>query len=62
MFTLADLAGTKAYKKWGKYTKYSAQQLIDCTYKRYKGINNKGCNGGFTYISSLYAITNGLAL
>lgn len=36
MYTMADLMGTKAYYKWGSYRKYSVQQLVDCTYRKYR--------------------------
>ena len=67
---MADLAGVKAFYKWRSYRKYSSQQLIDCTYKRYKYYHrrfpnlkmNNACQGGLLHYNSLYAASNGLLL
>ena len=64
MFTIADLAGTKAYVKYGQYMRFSTQQLVDCTYKKYKNPPysdaNYACNGGYNYLNAKYVATNGL--
>ena len=57
MMTVADLVGTKAFLKWGKYKKYSSQQLVDCTYRKYgvPGYSkylNSGCNGGLSFVNT----------
>ena len=60
---MADLVGARAYYRWGSYRKYSTQQLVDCTYKKYYyGYLNSGCDGGLTYYNAWYAVTNGLTL
>ena len=58
-FTIADLVGTKAFNRWGYYVKYSPQQMLDCTYRKY-GSLNYGCGGANNKKNQIYAVSNGL--